>query len=351
MNSQIEAIDLFCGIGGLSYGLKRSGIEIRAGLDDDLSCKYAFERNVNAPFIHADIANYDISLLKDRFSKGSVKVLVGCAPCQPFSAHIYNKHHGKTKQNDTRWNLIKYFTQAVEILSPDIISMENVRGFTRQEIFTDFLRTIKGLGYQVDYKVVFCPDYGIPQNRYRLVLLGSKKGEITIPTPTDTKETYKTVSDAVRDLPEIKAGGQSAKDPLHKSNRLSDINLRRIKQSKPKGTWKDWDANLLPDCYKKATGQSYTSVYGRMAWDEPAPTITTQFFCYGTGRFGHPEQDRALSIREGALLQTFPQSYDFGMFPMQTLGRHIGNAVPPRLGEVIGQSVCEHIEDQYAYGK
>ncbi|GAJ03489.1 unnamed protein product, partial [marine sediment metagenome] len=144
------------------------------------------------------------------------------------------------------------------------------------------------------------------------------------------------------------AGEVSTKDALHRASRLGDINLKRIKQSKPGGTWKDWDEDLRSPCHKKDSGKSYCGVYARMSWDTLAPTMTTQFYNYGTGRFGHPEQDRALSLREGALLQTFPPDYDFIdpelTFSKKRLGTHIGNAVPVRLGVIIGRSILNHLE-------
>ena len=331
----IEAIDLFCGIGGLSYGLKKSGIQIKAGLDFDASCKKTYEKNTGATFINADISQYNLKQLQKFYSKNCTdKVLVGCAPCQPFSSHSHKKQNTK----DKRWNLIDYFTQAVKELKPDVISMENVRGLTKAEIFSKFISDLKQLGYTLNYKVIFCPDYGIPQNRYRLVLLGTRNGSIDLPSKTHTIQNYKTVKDVIGKLNPIKAGQADAQDNVHKSPNLSTINIKRIKQSTPGGTWKDWDKKLLPDCYKKDSGQSYGSVYGRMQWNKPAPTITTQFYNYGTGRFGHPEQNRALSVREGALLQTFPKNYCFGeVTSISNLAKHIGNAVPPRLGEVIGE--------------
>lgn len=338
---KIEAIDLFCGIGGLTYGLIQADIEVVAGLDNDKTCRYAYEKNNEAEYIEADIAEYDFNEMKKLFTKNSIKVLVGCAPCQPFSSHT---HKIKNKQQDKRWNLIDYFVKAIEILQPDVISMENVRGLTKTPIFKHFLASIDDLGYEVDFDVVYCPEYGIPQNRSRLVLIGSRIGKIKIPKKTHVKGTYVTVGDIIRELPAIKSGEVNMKDPIHKAKNLSPLNIERIRHSKPKGTWKDWDYKLLPDCYKKETGATYTSVYGRMSWDDISPTITTQFFNYGSGRFGHPEQDRALSIREGALLQTFPKDYDFGeSTPLTTVGRQIGNAVPPRLGYMVGATIKEHV--------
>ena len=336
----IEAIDLFCGIGGLSFGLKQSGIRVKAGLDADPSCRHAFEKNINAHFIEADISRYDLSLLDDYYSLGCTKVLVGCAPCQPFSSHT-RKY--KNKPIDERWNMVSYFLEAVKIIRPAFISMENVRGFTKTKIFEEFIVGLKKLDYQLNYEVVFCPDYGIPQNRNRFVLIGALGRDISIPPKTHSKDQYITIQNVIAHLPDLNAGECDKNDPLHRAKGLNNTNLKRIQQSRQGGTWLDWDKELLPECYKKATGESYTSVYGRMSWTKPAPTMTTQFFNYGSGRFGHPTQNRALSLREGALLQTFPQNYDFGnQHGLQTLGKHIGNAVPPRLGQAIGKTIIKN---------
>ena len=339
----IEAIDLFCGIGGLTYGLKKAGINVLAGLDNDESCAFSYEKNNDSKFICANISDYDFGEMRGLYSKGSFKVLVGCAPCQPFSSHTYK---AKNKEEDSRWDLINYFTKAIETLEPDVISMENVRGIIKTRVFQNFVERIKKMNYNVDYKVVYCPDYGIPQNRSRLVLLASRLGEISIPEKTHLKDNYVAVGKTIGNLPKIKSGEVSPEDSMHRAKNLSPLNLERIGQSKPNGTWRDWDASLLPECYRKKSGQTYVSVYGRMGWDGVSPTITTQFFNYGSGRFGHPEQDRALSIREGALLQTFPVSYDFGEYvSMTAIARRIGNAVPPRLGYVIGKTIKEHIKE------
>ncbi len=342
MTKKIEAIDLFSGIGGLTYGLNQSGIKVLAGLDNDISCALAFEKNNNAKFIYADVSKYDFNEMKHLYGKNSIRVLVGCAPCQPFSSHTFKIHK---KGVDGRWNLLDHFVRAIKVIQPDIVSMENVRGVTKTDVFENFVTQLKKMDYKVDYEVVYAPNYGIPQNRSRLILLASRLGEIKVPEKTHSKDNYVTVGDVIKKLPKIKAGQKYKNDPMHKTKNLAPINMERIRQSKPKGTWKDWDEKLLPKCYKKDSGQTYTSVYGRMSWDKVSPTITTQFYSYGSGRFGHPEQDRAISIREGALLQTFPLSYDFGDLPSTQLGRQIGNAVPPRLGFVIGEAINKHVKE------
>jgi DNA (cytosine-5)-methyltransferase 1 len=156
------------------------------------------------------------------------------------------------------------------------------------------------------------------------------------------------VKDAISGLKPLAAGETDPNDNLHSACCLSDLNLRRIKASKPGGTWRDWDEDLVAVCHRKKSGQTYPSVYGRMRWDAPAPTITTQCFGYGNGRFGHPEQDRAITLREAAILQTFPDSYHFlrkgERLRFDVVGRLIGNAVPVRIGEVVAESLFQHLE-------
>tara|TARA_R110001606_G_scaffold246029_2_gene394099 strand:+ start:259 stop:1296 length:1038 start_codon:yes stop_codon:yes gene_type:complete len=339
---KIQAVDLFCGIGGLTYGLRQANIEVLAGLDNDESCTIPYEKNNKSKFIPADISDFDFTELKNLYAPDAVRVLVGCAPCQPFSSHSFKN---RDKENDERWTLIDYFVEAVRVIDPHIISMENVRGITQTEIYRKFVKSLEDLGYEIDADVVYCPDYGIPQSRSRLVLVGSKLGPIEVPKPTHTKDKYVTVEHVLASLPKLEAGEQDPKDTVHRAKRLAPINLNRIKQSKPNGSWKDWDVELLPACYTRESGKTYVSVYGRMDWKSVSPTMTTQFTNYGSGRFGHPDQDRALTLREGAILQTFPREYDFGdTKSMQRSSRHIGNAVPPRLGFVIGKTITEHIE-------
>ena len=168
--------------------------------------------------------------------------------------------------------------------------------------------------------------------------------------PTHKSNCYATVRDVIEDQPFLKAGQTDSKDNLHRCRALTDINLKRIQSSVPGGTWEDWPEELLPNAYRKKSGQTYKSVYGRLAWDKPSSTITTQFIGYGSGRFGHPEQDRALSLREGALLQTFPKRYEFidpevgDQYSTKAVAVQIGNAVPPRLGEIIGRSIRAHVD-------
>lgn len=246
------------------------------------------------------------------------------------------------------------FGRQVELVKPDIVSMENVPQIQKKEVFHRFRTLLEKNGYKVTYEVVYAPDYGVPQTRKRLLLLASKFGDISLIEPEFNSDTHPTLRDTIGKLPEIKAGETYEHDPLHRCRNLSDLNLKRIRQSKPGGTWRDWDDDLLLEAYKKDSGKTFGSVYGRLEWDKPANTITTQFPGIGNGRFGHPEQDRALSLREGALLQTFPLNYEFvapkqgGNYPISQVALQIGNAVPPKLGEIIGESIINHLEEYYA---
>lgn len=344
-NNELVAVDLFCGIGGLTHGLQQSGIKVVAGIDSDASCKYAYEANNKSRFITKDIAEVTGEELDRLYPENSIKILVGCAPCQTFSQHTAKN---KNREKDKRWRLLYEFSRLIKECKPDIVSMENVPQLRKYDVFHDFVNGLKKEGYFVYYRIVNCPRYGIPQRRIRLVLLASKKKEIELIPETHEPKNYVTTKEIIRHLPEIKDGEIHDKDTLHRAWKLSPINKKRIKQSKQGGSWLDWDENLRLKCHKKKGGSTYKAVYGRMKWNQPAPTITTQFYSYGTGRFGHPTQNRALSLREGALFQTFPQNYKFFAdeedISFDEIGRHIGNAVPVELGKVIAISIKKHIE-------
>lgn len=348
--NKIGVIDLFCGIGGLSHGMYKKGFNIIAGFDIDETCKYAYEKNNKAKFYNQDIKTVTKEQINDLFNGYDIKVLAGCAPCQPFSSYAFKV---KDKDKD-KYDLLYEFGRIVEEVLPDIVTMENVSqilSFKQKPVFNDFVRLLEKNKYSVDFKVVYCPDYGIPQTRKRIVLLASRLGEISLIPPTHSKKQYKTVRQTIGKLPPIEAGEICLTDPLHRARSLSKINLRRIKSTPPKGSWKDWDLDLILDCHKKDTGKSFGSVYGRMDWDEPAPTMTTLCTGLGNGRFGHPEQNRAISLREAAMFQTFPKSYKF-FSPKEDISitkasRYIGNAVPPKLGEVTAKSIIMHINNIY----
>lgn len=341
-----KVVDLFCGIGGLTHGFVRESFDVAAGYDIDTTCKYAFQKNNNAAFIDKNITKVTGTEIKKHFGNADVKILVGCAPCQPFSTYSY-----KTKDKD-KWTLLYEFARLIEEAEPDIVSMENVprlTKFDKASVFSDFLETLRKKKYHEPYyEIVNCPDYGIPQYRKRLVLLASRYGEIQLIPKTHTKENYETVESTIGKMEPLESGEISETDDIHRAAKLSELNLKRVRQSKPGGTWRDWDEELRLKCHRKKSGETYVSVYGRMNWKEPAPTMTTHCVGIGNGRFGHPEQDRAITLREAALFQTFPPDYEFvpkgQHFKIKTLSTHIGNAVPVKLGQVIAQSIEKHLD-------
>ena len=338
----IKAVDLFCGIGGLTYGLIKAGIPVVAGIDLDDSCEYAYTHNNECLFVKKDIQDITGKEIRALLRGADIKILVGCAPCQPFSSH--NKDKQKRSEHKD-WKLLNQFGRLVQEVKPHIVSMENVPELAKETVFDDFISILISENYFVNYQVVNVADYGVPQRRKRLILLASRRKEIKL--IDTTHKTLVTVREAIGELPPVTAGIPCVTDKLHISSFLSEINIERIRNSVPGGTWRDWPERIKLDCHKTEKGKTYASVYGRMEWDSISPTITTQFNGYGTGRFGHPEQDRALSLREGAILQSFPSDYDLvehgARVEIRKIARHIGNAVPPRLGEVIGQSIINSL--------
>jgi DNA (cytosine-5)-methyltransferase 1 len=343
---QISAIDIFCGIGGLSYGFKQEGIEVAAGFDSDRSCKYAFETNIEADFHEVDVRALTGRRLKALFRGNAYRVLIGCAPCQPFST--YTNRYRKTSSNkDERWQLLSEFLRLVKETRPDVVSMENVPRLRAHPIFSRFITELGSLGYHVTFSNLRAERYGVPQRRTRLVVFASRWGAINIPKETHP-DRFITVRQAIGKLPKIKAGESCRTDRIHFGRGLSPLNLRRIRAARQGGFWKDWSPELQLRCHKKSKGKSFRSVYGRMRWNEPSPVITTQCLGIGNGRFGHPSQDRGISIREAALLQSFPKKFRFvaPRHPISQimLARQIGNAVPVRLGRIIARAIKKHLK-------
>ena len=344
--SRGSVVDLFCGAGGLSHGFFLEGFKIAAGIDIDKRCRFPFEQNNESEFICEDVSKLSSEDVSACFTPGEPSVLVGCAPCQPYSSY------GRT-QDPAQWGLLEDFAQLVSDVKPDVVSMENVprlRNFQSGEVFQKFVDSLKNAGYEEPtVEIAYAPAYGVPQKRSRMVLLASRRPGLRLVPPTHEAAQYATVGKAIKDLTALADGDTDVEDPLHSAPTLSELNRRRIRASKPGGTWRDWPDELVASCHKREQGRSYHAVYGRMEWDAPSPTITTQFYRYGTGRFGHPEQDRALSLREGALLQSFPADYRFTepgrRLNYTNTGRLIGNAVPVLLAQAIARSIRAHLEE------
>jgi DNA (cytosine-5)-methyltransferase 1 len=348
---KIKVIDLFCGIGGLTHGLIKEGLDVVAGIDNDSACRFGYEYNNKTQFIDTDILDVTADKINKLFGseKGAIRVLAGCAPCQPFSK--LNLKEVTKKQLEP----LGKFAQLIGETLPDVVSMENVSGLAdvkKYPVFANFLKVLEKNGYKYTYEVVNVSEFGIPQSRRRLVLLASRFGEISLITRTH-KNKKVTVRDVIGHLEPIKDGEVSEKDPLHRARKLSPINMQRIKSTPHDGGNSDcWPEDLVLDCHKKESGKTYSgTVYGRMCWNEPAPTMTTQCVGLGNGRFGHPIQDRAISLREAAIFQTFPDNYRFlpqdEPIAIGRVAKFIGNAVPVKLGSVIGKSIKIHLKKKH----
>jgi len=342
---KIKAIDLFCGAGGVTRGLLDAGIDVIAGFDIDTSLQKVYEENnirqngIKAKYFNKkveSITRTDIYKLvgskKERKEKGEKFLLAGCAPCQPFSLKNKNRHD----KTDDRRTLITYFADLIKKTKPDFVFMENVAGLATLEPgnLEYFLKTLKDEGFSFDKGIVNAKNYGVAQNRKRFVVLASKEHEVKIPNGEydGVSKSYKTVGDELKGLPKLKAGERSLIDPIHRCANIKSVkNKKRIKyQSRS-----EWPEELWLECHKKTTGHG--DAYGRMFLDKPAPTLTTKFFSISNGRYGHPNQERAISLREGALLQSFPKDYIFYGESLQTIARQIGNAVPPKMAKEFGK--------------
>lgn len=339
----IKAVDFFCGVGGVTRGLLDAGLDVICGIDTDHSAKEPYETNNTRPngkkaeFIEKDITKLtheELSLRLER-EKYERLIFVGCAPCQAFTK-INTIKDKRVNEKD----YLLYFADFVEHFKPDFLFMENVPGIRSEKyggILEKFKKRLTHLKYNFDDKNINAKNYGIPQNRVRRILIASLDSHIYFPEETHGKgkKDYVTFSDVLKKhkLKPLKAGETDPDDPLHRAANLSDDNLWRIKNTPKDGGGREkWMKEKPVPCFHK---NSYRDVYNRMYWNKPAPTITTRFNSLSNGRFGHPEEHRAISLREGALVQTFPKDYKFNG-SMVTMTRHIGNAVPVKLAEIFG---------------
>ena len=320
-------------------------MEIVVGIDNDPDAARTFQ--VNFPEAVSYCA--DIRLLPTRALDamaagcGNHPVLFSaCAPCQPFS----KQRRGPTLPGDKRFGLLGQLLRFVKRLKPELIFVENVPGLRdgslREGAFLRFTRTIAKLGYDAEWRVVCAQDYGVPQRRARLLLLASKFGPVSFPGrshgPGAEHESYATVRDWIGAIPPLAAGAAHPDVPNHHAAGLSPTNLARIRATPEGGGWRDWPLALVPDCHR-GSFRGYSDVYGRMRWDAPASGLTTRCISYSNGRFGHPSQDRAITIREAARLQTFSNTFTFtGSLASQA--RQVGNAVPVLLAQRFGEHLA-----------
>ena len=352
----VKVFDFFSGCGGASCGFRDAGMDIVFALDWDQDSQLTFQTNF--PSVHFELA--DIRETSPSYIRSLVDaqrpdpvLFCGCAPCQPFTKQNTTR---RPDDKDDRLPLLSYFADLVERCEPDIVFVENVPGLQRfdrgSQPFRGFLHRLERAGFGYNYRPVPLKRYGVPQSRSRLVLLAvaERYGEIKLPPETNGPGTanprYETVRDWIGDLPPIAAGAEHADIPNHRAAKLSAKNLQRVRATPEGGGHADWPNELRLPCHEKTPG--YSDVYGRMSWDLPASGLTTRCISYSNGRFGHPEQDRAISVREAATLQTFPRDFLF-RGSLSSMAKQIGNAVPVRLTSIVGQHVIQQLMNAGAF--
>ncbi|MCJ7602872.1 MAG: DNA cytosine methyltransferase [Desulfobulbaceae bacterium] len=328
------AIDLFCGCGGLTVGLKKAGFLVLGAVDvDPLSVKTYKANHPGVTLWETDIRELEPAELLEEFGlkEGVLDLLAGCPPCQGFSK--MRTLNGAVSVYDPRNDLLLEFQRFVEALSPRVVMMENVPGLADDESFAAFCRKMKKLGYHGDHRILNAADYGVPQRRRRLIYLAGMGMEIPFAAKVGRRTT---VADAIGALPKAGESGDPVHDmPENRTPKVLEI-IRRIPRNG--GSRKDLPEEFQLECHKRCTG--FKDVYGRMAWDDVAPTITSGCFNPSKGRFLHPEEDRTITMREAALLQGFPRGYKFPTTDNKSaVALMIGNALPPPFIAAHGKSI------------
>lgn len=347
----IRAIDFFCGGGGMTNGLRQAGVNVIAGVDFDKEAKDTYEyNNPGSVFINTDIRKLRSDYFERKFNvhrNDDSLVLVGCSPCQFYS--IINTDKEKSAKSK---DLLKNFARFIEYYRPGFILVENVPGImtNKNSILPYFLQRLNELGYTNIVKdVVDLSYYGVPQSRRRFSLIATRLENVKLHLPErDNKQAIlRDYIGVANGFPRIEAGHKDSSPFNHTVAGLSDLCLRRIRKTSHNGGSRlDWadDSELQLKCFI-GRDNSFKDTFGRMWWDRPASTITTKFFSISNGRFGHPEEDRALSIREGATLQTFPKTYIFRTGSISSAAKLIGNAVPCEYAKRLGTLLSTLIPD------
>lgn len=341
----MRAFDFFCGAGGFTRGLMDAGIAVVAGVDSDARCREAYERNNGVRFVHARVENVDVRTgeLAEHLHRTDDLLFSAAVPCQPSGKTLRS---GGTTQDPA---LLSVFGRLVASVRPAFVLVENVAGIIRgrgRTTLEAFRRTLDDSGYRRVDGIVDAKHYGVPQNRRRFVLLAARTGpEPRLPEPTHgrNREHPRTVREAIGRFPRIGAGEASPQWPNHRAARVSERNLERLRATPPDGgDRRSWPDHLWLACHRKDNA-GHSDVYGRMAWDRPSPALTCRCHSISNGRYGHPEQDRAISLREAAAIQTFPDDYEFYGYD-KAIARQIGNAVPVLLARRLGEQVLELAE-------
>lgn len=346
-NKELIAIDFFCGGGGMTNGLRQAGINVIAGVDFDSEAKETYEyNNQGSKFIQADIRHLKSNFFERKFGitqNDDSLVLVGCSPCQFYSVINTNKEKS-IKSKD----LLKSFVRFVDYYKPGFVIVENVPGIltNKESVLPLFLKRLKELNYsQVLLKIVDMSRFGVPQTRRRFSLIATRINSIKLAFPEEDNKRalLKDFIGIKNGFPPIPAGFKDKSDFNHSTANLSSISIKRLLKTKQNGGSRlDWAKypELQLNCFI-GKDDSFKDTYGRMCWEKPGPTITTKFFSISNGRFGHPDENRAISIREGATLQTFPKSYVFKCNSLASAAKLIGNAVPCEYAKRLGEAIIK----------
>lgn len=326
-NTRFTAIDLFSGCGGLSCGLENAGFEVLASVEIDKNAAQAYRMNHETTKVYeCDIRTLNGEQIKNDLGIDSLDLLAGCPPCQGFSS--IRRRNKRTPRRDDRNHLILEFQRLIEELHPKTVLLENVPAIQNYYLLARFTRALKSMGYEYDSAVLNASNYCVPQRRQRFVLLASRIGRPSLPAP---KEGTISVRSVIGDIEPV----SETNDPMH---RLYSHHGKRIAEMislipHDGGSRTDLPEEYVLKCHKKKN-VGFHDVYGRMAWDEVAPTITGGCQSPSKGRFLHPEEDRSITVREAMLLQTFPRSYILPSEISRTsMALMIGNALPPKFAE------------------
>lgn len=335
---ELLSIDIFSGVGGLTEGMHQADFKTQFAFEIDEIASKAYRLNhPDTTVITKDIRKVTIAEIKRKLNDKKIHLLAGCPPCQGFSS--IRRLNRVQPVHDDRNDLVMEYVRFVIAFKPYTIMMENVPGLIHYDLFHKAIRILKEAGYLwIDFKVVNVKDYGIPQSRKRLVLVGSSLGEIKVAPPVNDK---KTVRDVIAKLPLP----ENSKDPLHKIFPTHTLAIQKRIEMTPKngGSRKDLPKEYMLKCHE-GENIGFNDVYGRLRWDECSTTITGGCLNPSKGRFLHPEQNRCISAREAALLQSFPADYKFPLdIPKSNLALLIGNALPPNFSYIQSQNIKQHL--------
>ena len=347
---QPVAVDLFSGGGGLTVGLKKAGFTVAAAVEIEPAAASTFQ--INHPgtklFIQ-DIRHVSGKDLLAQSPTGTIDLLSGCPPCQGFTSLT-----AKYKRDDPRNALVNEMLRLIKETLPKAVMMENVPGLALRgkHLLDPMCSQLEGLGYKITLNVLQVADYGIPQFRKRLVLLAGRGFSISMPKPTHSSTganglpMWKTVREAISHYPapitfsEAKLLGKLPSREWHVVRDLSAQNVARLQAATPGTSWENIPESLRPPCHQ-GKYRGFSNVYGRMEWDKVSPTITGGCTTLSRGRYGHPTENRTISVREAATLQTFPEDYIFDTQYMDKVCNIIGNALPCEFAQQIA-SQCLH---------